>query len=201
MTPVQKRLHSAALQLFSEKGVSEITVSDLAQVAGVARGTVYNNLVSIESLFADVASELSSEMIQRVVNSADPQLDPAQRIANGIRLYVRRAHEEPQWGRFLTRYALNTEALHDLWSGPPIQDMLSGLAHSRFSFDQATITSVMGLLAGATLSAILLVLDGRKTWREAGSETAELVLRAIGLPAQEAFNLARQELPVLAPAV
>lgn len=200
MTPVQKRLHAAALNLFAEKGVSEITVSDLAQVAGVARGTVYNNLVSIESLFADVAKELSSEMIQRVVSSADPQLDPALRMANGIRLYVRRAHEEPQWGRFLTRYALNTEALRDLWSGPPIQDMLTGLAQSRFSFDQSMITSVMGLLAGATLSAILLVLDGRKTWREAGSETAELVLRAIGIPSEEAHHLAHQELPQLAPA-
>ena len=200
MTPIQKRLHAAALQLFAEKGVSEITVSDLAQVAGVARGTIYNNLVSMESLFADVAKELSSEMIQRVVNSADPQLEPAQRMANGIRLYVRRAHEEPQWGRFLIRYALNTEALRDLWSGPPIQDMLTGLAQSRFSFDQSMITSVMGLLAGATLSAILLVHDGRKTWRDAGSETAELVLRALGIAADEAHRMARLELPPLAPA-
>lgn len=200
MTPLQKRLHAAALQLFAEKGVNEITVSDLAQVAGVARGTIYNNLVSVESLFADVAKELSSEMIQRVVNSADPQLEPAQRMANGIRLYVRRAHEEPQWGRFLIRYALNTEALRDLWSGPPIQDMLTGLAQSRFSFDPSMITSVMGLLAGATLSAILLVLDGRKTWREAGSETAELVLRALGIAPAEAYSLAREELPPLAPA-
>jgi AcrR family transcriptional regulator len=198
MTPVRKRLHLAALQLFAEKGVSEITVSELAQVAGVARGTVYNNLESLESLFTDVANELSAEMNQRVVKSADPQLDPAQRLANGIRFYIRRAHEEPQWGAFIIRYATNTESLQDLWTGPPVQDVLAGLARSRYSFDQSMLTSVMSLIGGAVLGAIMLVLDGRKTWRDAGSETAELVLRALGVATDEAHRLARLDLPALA---
>mgnify|MGYP003476828592 FL=1 len=200
MTPLQKRLHAAALQLFAEKGVSEITVSELAQVAGVARGTIYNNLGSIESLFADVANQLSAEMNQRVVKSADPQLEPAQRLANGIRFYIRRAHEEPQGGGFMIRYASCTQSLQDLWTGPPVQDVLAGLAQSRYSFDQSMLTSVMSLIGGAVLAAILLVLDGRKTWREAGSETAELVLRALGIAPDEAHRLAREELPPLAPA-
>jgi hypothetical protein len=50
------------------------------------------------------------------------------------------------------------------------------------------------------MAAILLVRDGRKTWRDAGSETAELVLRALGIDPQEAHRLAREDLPPLAPA-
>lgn len=200
MTPVQKRIHSAALQLFAEKGVGVITVSELAGVAGVARGTIYNNLNSVESLFEDVAGQLSTEMNQRVVNSADPQLDPAQRLANGVRFYIRRAHEEPQWGSFITRYASTTKSLQDLWSGPPVHDVLSGIAQSRYTFAKEQLTSVMSLIGGAVLAAMLLVLEGHKTWRDAGSETAELLLRALGVAPDEAHRIANLELPPLAPA-
>ncbi|MFZ3183373.1 MAG: TetR/AcrR family transcriptional regulator [Pseudomonas sp.] len=200
MTPVQKRIHQAAMQLFAEKGVGDITVSELAQVAGVARGTIYNNLSSVESLFEEVAGQLSAEMNRRVVNSADPQLDPAQRLANGIRFYIRRAHDEPQWGSFITRYASSNKTLQKLWSGPPVHDVLSGIAQSRYSFPEEQLTSVMSLIGGAVLAAMLLVLEGHKTWRVAGSETTELVLRALGIAPEEARSIALQELPPLAAA-
>jgi hypothetical protein len=42
------------------------------------------------------------------------------------------------------------------------------------------------------------VLDGHATWREIGSDTAELLLRALGIEADEAQRLARGELPAMA---
>jgi hypothetical protein len=42
-----------------------------------------------------------------------------------------------------------------------------------------------------------LVLEGRKSWREAGSDAAELMLRSIGVTAEEARALATIELPPL----
>ncbi|RZA27319.1 MAG: TetR/AcrR family transcriptional regulator, partial [Proteobacteria bacterium] len=38
----RKRVHQAALQLFVEKDGKELSVSELAKRAGVARGTIYN---------------------------------------------------------------------------------------------------------------------------------------------------------------
>ena len=101
MTAAQRRIHEAALKLFAEKGIGEVNVSALAEAAGVARGTIYNNLDSIESLFEKVAKELSEEMIVRVALSLPADVEPAQRLATGIRFYIRRAHDEPSWGRFL----------------------------------------------------------------------------------------------------
>ena len=60
---------------------------------------------------------------------------------------------------------------------------------------------MVGLLAGATLAAMLPVLDGRSTWRDMGSDTAELLLRALGLEPAEARSIARCELPPLPPAL
>ena len=96
LNPVQRRIHQAALRLFADKGVNQVNISDLAQEAGVARGTIYNNVESVEQLFRQVASQLSKEMHQRVSKSFVEVQDPAQRLANGIRFFIRRTHEEPQ---------------------------------------------------------------------------------------------------------
>jgi hypothetical protein len=47
---------------------------------------------------------------------------------------------------------------------------------------------------------MFLVLEGHRGWRDAATDTAELVLRALGIPGDEAVKLATQELPAL-PAV
>ena len=44
-----------------------------------------------------------------------------------------------------------------------------------------------------------MVLEGHQTWREAGSATAELLLRALGIEPAEAHDISRS-LPDLRPA-
>lgn len=197
LTAAQLRLHKAALQLFAKRGVAQINVSELAQAAGMARGTVYNNLADLDGLFATVANQLSSEMSDRIAHSARDLPDPAHRLANGIRFFVRRAHEEPDWGRFICRFALSDASLQEIWAGQPAKDLLEGLDNGRFCFDREQLASVIGLLAGAVLGAIFLVLEGQKTWREAGSDAAEFFLIAAGVTRGEARVLAGSELPAL----
>ena len=197
LSPVQKRIHDAAIRLFAEKSIEEVNVSELAQAAGVARGTIYNNLSSIESLFEDIASHLSAEMNDRVSRNAGPDTHPAERLANGIRFYIRRAHEEPHWGSFLVRYAASNSTLQQMWSGPPMHDVLSGLDSGRYSFRPEQLPSVMAMIGGSVLLAAVLVLQGHKTWRDAGSDTAELVLRSLGVPGETARAIALQDLPPL----
>lgn len=197
LTAAQQRLYKAALQIFAERGVTQVNVSELAQAAGMARGTVYNNLTDLEGLFSEVATQLSSEMSDRIAVSVKDLPDPAQRLANGIRFFVRRAHEEPHWGRFICRFALSDATLKEIWAGQPTKDLLEGLAGGRFSFAREQLASVMALLAGAVLGAVFLVLEGQKTWREAGSDAAEFFLIAVGVPREQARELAMSELPGL----
>jgi AcrR family transcriptional regulator len=191
------RLHQTALRLFAERGTSRLSVSELAEAAGVARGTIYNNLTSPETLFEDLALWLSNEMHERITKSLESVQDPAVRVANGIRFFIRRAHEEPYWGRFLIRFALSDAGLRRLWTGPPATDLMNGIKAGRYVLGNDQIPTVLGLIAGATVSAIYLVLEGHRTWREAGADTAEFVLRAIGIAPKEARTLAMADLPPL----
>ena len=197
MTAAETRIHDAALRIFAEKGVTQLTVSELAEEAGVARGTVYNNLGSTDALFEEVAAGLADEMHRRVVSSFAEIDDPAHRLANGIRFFVRRAHEEPVWGRFIIRYAFSNDSLRAMWVGPPASDLRRGQEQKRYRIDPDQRQSALGMITGATLSAMLLVVEGHKTWRASGADTAELVLRALGVAPREARKIANLELPPL----
>jgi AcrR family transcriptional regulator len=200
MNAAQRRIHDAALKLFAQKGATEVSVSELAQAANVARGTIYNNLEEPEHLFQQVAAQLADEMDERIATSYRGIDDPAIRTAMGIRLYVRRAHEEPHWGRFLVQFAYTNDSLRKLFTGPPMRDLQLGLKQKRFTFRPEQGLAGLGLIAGVALSAILGVLEGLRTWRDAGSDAAELALRALGVPAKEAQRISVMELPPLAEA-
>lgn len=197
LNPTQRRIHQAAFRLFAEKGTSQVNILDLAQEAGVARGTVYSNIESMESLFETVASHLAREMHERVKKSFDAIEDPAQRLANGIRLFIRRAHEDSQWGVFIHKFAMSNSSLREMFTSQATTDLLNGLANGRYKFQQEQLLSVMTLISSSVLGSIFLVLEGHRTWRESGSDTAELVLRALGVPPEEARALATTELPAL----
>jgi AcrR family transcriptional regulator len=197
MTSAQQRIHEAALRLFAEKGTSAITVSELAAEAGIARGTIYNNIESPSDLFETVAAELASEMYQRVTASFADVADPAERLTNGIRFFIRRAHDEPHWGRFLVRFSFSSRSLQSMWDGPPMEDLLIGLSQRRYDFPPGQLPSVVAVIAGSTIASMGLVLKGYKTWQDAGSETAALVLRSLGISSAEARRLASKKLPLL----
>lgn len=198
----QKRIHRAALGLFAEKGTTAITVSELAEASGVARGTIYNNGLSPDSLFEDIATQLTKEMNSRVVKTLGDETDPARRIAKGVRMYIRRAHEEPDWGRFLCKFAFSSQSLMGLWSGEdsPLPDVIQGVELKRYNFTEQQLMAVISMIAGTVLSSIFLVLEGHKTWREIGVDVAELMLQALGIDHGEAKIIAAEELPILADA-
>src|SRR4026209_531049 len=81
----QARINDAAMRLFAEKGSPQVSVSELAQAAGVARGTIYNNYPEPERLFEEIAVRLASEMHERIAIAAKDMRDPAKAVADGLR--------------------------------------------------------------------------------------------------------------------
>ncbi len=189
------------MRLFAEKGVNGVNVKDLARSARVARGTIYNNQRdSIEKLFQEIAGQLSAEMHQRVVATLVDVDDPARRLAIGIRLFVRRAHEEPDWGAFIVRFGLNNSALREMLSGPPRKDVSAGVASGRYKLSPGQMPSAIVMITASAMAAMFLVLEWKRPWGKAGSDAAEFVLRALGVPTREAHKIATAELPELAAA-
>lgn len=195
----RRRIHAAAMKLFAERGVTKVNISELASAAGMARGTIYSHVPDVDGLFEEVAAQLAREMTERVVAGFAGITDPAQRLAIGVRQYIRRAHEEPLWGRFMSRFGLSPAVMQALLASDPLADLQTGIESGRYRIGREQLPAMVGLLFGGTLAAMLPVLDGRSTWRDAGSNTAELLLVALGLERDEAKALARNELQPLTP--
>ena len=193
-----RKIAEAATRLFAEKGTAQVSISELAEAAGVARGTVYKSFPTPGDLFEEIAAQLADHMHKRIAGSTGGPRDPAQRLANGLRHFVKQAHEHPEWARFVVRFGIVHGLLRGMWEGQPASDLTSGLDSGRFRFERQQIPSILAMIAGAGLSAMFMVLDGHKTWRDSGADAAEFVLRAVGLDADEARRIARSELPPLA---
>jgi AcrR family transcriptional regulator len=200
VTGVQQRIHEAALRLFADKGSTQLSVRELADAAGLARGTIYNYYGSLEALFEKVAAGVVLEMQQRVSNLLREVDEPAEQLALSLRAAVRRAHEEPHWGRFINRFGVSEQPLQTIWSGPLIVNLQRGVASGRYELAVEQIPAASAHLGAGVLAAMLLVLEGHRTWRAASSDVAELSLRALGLSRAEAQRLAAVELPPLPPA-
>ena len=199
MNATEKRINAAAIRLFAERGSTGLTISELAAEAGVARGTLYRNVESIEHLFNQVREQFAFEMhdtIARVMD-AHGELDPPLRLATGMRMLVRRAHDDPAMGRFLVRFGLTDESLREILSGPPMRDVRAGIEAGRYPVEPGMELSIASLVMGAVVSAMWMVLEGHQGWRESGSGAAELVLCALDVPREEARQIATAPLPNL----
>ena len=197
--PARQRIHAAAMKLFTERAVTKVNISELAAAAGMARGTIYSHVPDVECLFEEVAAGLAHEMIERVSAGFAGVDDPAARLSIGVRQYIRRAHEEPPWGRFMSRFGLSPALLNALLESDPLTDLQAGVDSGRYRIDRAQLPAMVGLLAGGTLAAMLPVLDGHATWRDIGSDTAELMLVALGVDRTQARAIATLQLPPLPP--
>ncbi|MCU1648057.1 MAG: transcriptional regulator, TetR family [Nocardia sp.] len=199
MRATNKRINAAAIKLFAERGSLDLTMSELAEAAQVSRGTLYRNVESIERLFDQVVEELAIEWLARVGVAMDRHgdTDPAARLAVGLRLFVRLAHENQALGRFIVRFGMTDTTLRGILSGPPMHDIEQGVAARRYTLGGATELGVASLVIGTVVSAVWMVLEGHQGWREAGSSAAELLLRALGITAEEAGRIAVTDLPDL----
>ncbi len=200
MNAALKRIHAAAMKLFAELGVTRISISELAIAAGMARGTVYANVANVDNLFEEVAAQLVHEMAHRVVLSFPDNDDPARNLSIGVRQYIRRAHDEPLWGRFMNRFGLSNASLQVVWATDPVANLRAGIATGRYKITEQQLPSMVGMLTGGTLAAMFPVLEGHGTWCDIAADTAELMLVALGLSRKEAKALGRSDLPPL-PAV
>jgi len=179
----ERRITEAAVRLFAERGTTDVTISELAEEAGIARGTLYRNVESIERLFdkvkLDIAVQLHDTNVA-VMNGAGIT-DPPERLAAGTRMVV--------------RHAMTDEVLRDLLSGPPMQDIKRGIELGRYQVTPGGELSIAAMLLGTDMAAAWMVLEGHQGWREAGTGAAELQLRALGIDAAEARDLATRPLP------
>ncbi|MEV5831962.1 hypothetical protein [Nocardia sp. NPDC052112] len=85
--------------------------------------------------------------------------DPASRVATGLRIFVRLAHEQPYLGKFIVRFGLTSESLRGILVDLPMRDIEDGIAAGRYGIGGAGIAS---LVVCMVVSSLWMVLEGHR---------------------------------------
>lgn len=196
---MRARLLESALVLAAAKGLEAVSIDDVIAAAEVSRGSFYKYFDTPAGLMQELAVEVSRGVIEAMHPLVDPLPDMAARVAVGMRMALRLVQMHPVLGAFMVRAGWPAMERTHLFFTVVGADLDKGMRHGRFARMHADVA--LNLLAGSMVGAMHSITRG-KVPRDFAEQTAMVVLRALGLPEDEALALATRPLatPVVDPA-
>jgi len=64
----KEKILEASLRLFSEKGIRETTIKDIAKEVGITEGAIYRHFKSKEEIVLGLFSSYSEELYNRLIS-------------------------------------------------------------------------------------------------------------------------------------
>lgn len=191
----RRKLLTAALAVFAEKGTETPQIDDFIAVAKVARGTFYNYFKTTQELLDAVTAELGSEVLVAVEDVVLRIDDPLKRISTALLLYMHLAVDLPNWGAFVLRTGFRSEARPMQVDTYLPRDL--ELARKLGEIDIPAPRAARDLVLASANQAIQSVLSGQAP-REHLRETWALTLRGLGVRARRVRELCATPLPAVA---
>jgi AcrR family transcriptional regulator len=167
-------------------------VQEVAQVAGVTTGTVYNHFASKEALVERLALTLADSLCRAIDESYSHISDGAERMAIGQRRYVWLAAASPAWTLMLLDVLPAAPKVLEEIQKYSLADLRLGIRQKQFKVtsEAAALDMINGLGSFAMRRVALGLAPPQHD-----VACAALVLRALGLPADQAAQVARRPLP------
>jgi AcrR family transcriptional regulator len=189
---MRRRLFESALQVVARKGPAATSIDDVIQAAEVSRGTFYKYFDAPDSLFDALALEVTNEIILMAEPAVVHSEDPAQRVANGMRLTIHLARSRPEVGGFLVRLGWPEMHRREVLLDPLERDLRQGMRQGRFV--AMPLRLAVNIVSMTVLGSVHAMLEMRAPGAF-GEQAVESALRALGIERKEALRLATVELP------
>lgn len=189
----RRSLVEAALRLIARNELGDICLHDVAAEALVSNGTIYNYFRTREELVQAVGLTMASDYSQAIAELCRDIASGAQRVALGVRLFIRRAQADPPWANALLRVVNFDQAARSTLIANVLADLQDGRREGAFDFGHELLA--LEVVLGCATAAMRAVIEGQPLEAH-DSLMAERVLRALGMPAEAARALAFAPLPV-----
>ncbi|BBJ44911.1 TetR/AcrR family transcriptional regulator [Streptomyces antimycoticus] len=182
-----RRLVSAAVHAFAERGYHATTTRDIASRAGMSPAALYIHYKTKEELLyqiSKVGHERALEIVERERDSAGT---PAERLARAVRAFVR-WHAEHHMTARVVQYELGALAEEHHAEVIAVRKATDGAVRSIIEDGVKAGAFDVPEVRGATVAVLSLCIDvarwfnarGRSTPDEVGDLYAGLVLRMVG---------------------
>jgi AcrR family transcriptional regulator len=190
----RQKLIDAARTFLASDTHSTASIQDITDAADVGFGSFYNHFSSKAELFEAAVAEVLEQLGQLLDGLSSGVDDPAVAFAQSVRLTVRLAVARPETAQVLVRHGM---AYIDAEAGlapRALRDIEAGIAAGRFQVGNPRLA--LATTAGALLAVLHVSLADPDSVTDATcDETAEQLLRMLGVPLGEARQLATGPLP------
>jgi AcrR family transcriptional regulator len=190
----RQALIEAGYHVMAEKGIDAATMSEIAERADVGAGTVYNYFASKDDLATRVMEQVMNRLAQRIEAVTDTFDDPGQVYAFGIRNVMKAATTDHRWRWLLRRSEVIADAMYRVMGPYAIRDIRNAVAAGRYRVEDPEMAWRQATHAIVGFS--LAVCDGKLIAGKIDEAVVNL-LGMVGVPRQEAWEIARRPCPEL----
>jgi AcrR family transcriptional regulator len=190
----RQALIDAGYRVIAEKGIDAATMNEIAARADVGAGTAYNYFASKDDLAMSVLEQVMHRLALRIEAVTDTFADPGQVYAFGIRMVMLAATTDQRWRWLLRRAEVIADAMYRVMGPFAIRDLRNAVAAGRYNVEDPDMA--WRLATHAIVGFGLAVCDG-KLPPEKIDETVVDLLGMVGVPRDEAWEIARRPCPAL----
>ena len=188
------KILSTAFALFDERRVDQVTVEDVREAAGLARGSFYNYFLTYENMLKELAAQIGRQINDEQSERFDGVANVAERTWLNVRYGILRAASDRSCSEILVRVTPLVGPLNDAMREHAARSMR--LSAKRKLIDVPSFDVALDLGYGLVTVMIRRALNSGVDFKEV--EAAGLMLmRAFGVPEIEARRISRLPLPRL----
>jgi|ERR1022692_2303991 AcrR family transcriptional regulator len=190
----RQALIEAGYEVMSKKGLDAATMSEIADLADVGAGTVYNHFASKDELAICVMEQVMDRLAQRIEAVTKGFSDPAQVYAFGIRNVMKAATTDQRWRWLLRRSEVIAGAMYRVMGPYAIRDIRRAVAAGRYRVEDPELAwrQATHAIVGFSLAVCdKNILPGKI------DEAIVNLLGMVGVSREEAWEVARRPCPEL----
>jgi AcrR family transcriptional regulator len=188
------KILSAVFTVFDERPAGQITVEDVREAAGLARGSFYNYFETCEDMLKELAAEIARQINVEQSARFDDVAHMAERLWGNVRYFLMRAASDRSCSEILARVTPLVGALNENMRQHAARNLSISVERNIIDVPSMGVALDLsyGLVAMMLRRASNFGIDAREI------EAAGLMLlRAFGLPETEARRISRLPLPLL----
>ncbi|MCA0245953.1 MAG: TetR family transcriptional regulator [Proteobacteria bacterium] len=191
----RRQLVAAAIAAFSRHGVADTTLQQIAVVAGMTKGTVYNHFATKADIVQAVALAIAQTIRERSKPARAALASGAEQMAAGCRRYLDLAQGSPAWALLVLDVASVDPTFRKTIASFVQIELRRGLRQKEFSV--ASEAAALDLIIGTTMEGMRRIALGR-THRQHAAAVTVSILRGLGVAPARARRISMKRLPLFA---
>lgn len=194
----RRALLVAGLELMAQSPIDAISIDEIVERAGVAKGSFFNHFTDKSGFAAAISMDIRDRVEETVSSANDGVTDPAERVVRAVSSFVQFARADPCAARIMVRAPEQAARPGAAMNAGVRRDLQLGQANARFNLADLDhgVLYLVGLCQMMVGAVATHTLDDDAT-RALATDVQSMLLAGLGVEAAEARKLATEAVTLI----